>query len=59
VLSTLPLLPTARDASTTALYIQAVLGGEKPMPGPIAQQTALLCQAVARLGDSAAQERSA
>jgi len=48
-LVTWPILPRAHDASTTALYIQAVLGGEKPMPEPLAQQIALVQQALRRM----------
>jgi anthranilate phosphoribosyltransferase len=51
VLTDLPLLPRDNDASTTALYIQAVLGGEKPLPGPIAAQSALLLRMLDTLGE--------
>ena len=59
VLGALPLLPGAHDAATTALYIQAVLGGEKPMPAPIAQQAALLRRALATTDGAALHERRA
>jgi anthranilate phosphoribosyltransferase len=58
-LSALPLLPREIDASTTALYIQSVLGGEKPMPAPIATQAALLRRALEDLAPAPAHERSA
>ena len=38
VVSDMPLLPTERDAASTALYVQSLLAGEKPMPAPVAQQ---------------------
>ena len=46
VLTALPLLPRERDAATTAVYIQAVLSGEKPAPAPLARQAALLLAAL-------------
>jgi len=49
VLSELPLLPRSCDAATTALYIQAVLSGEKPVPGPLEQQVQLLLTAAAAM----------
>ena len=42
VLAELPVLPRNTDASTTALYIQSVISGEKPAPGPLLQQVAAL-----------------
>ncbi len=41
VVTEMPLLPRENDASTTALYIQAVLSGEKPAPGPLTRQVAM------------------
>ena len=38
VVTELPLLPRSNDAATTALYIQSVLGGERPAPAPLTQQ---------------------
>lgn len=49
VLTELPLLPRSHDAATTALYVQAVLGGEKPAPGPLARQVQLVLDALAAL----------
>jgi len=49
VLSELPLLPRSCDAATTALYIQAVLSGEKPAPGPLERQVQLLLNAAAAM----------
>ncbi len=50
VLSELPLLPRTHDAATTALYIQEVLSGERPAPGPLLRQAALLGSALAMIG---------
>ncbi|MFN7724119.1 MAG: DNA-binding protein YbiB [Rubrivivax sp.] len=49
VVTELPLLPRENDAATTALYVQAVLGGEKPLPAPMARQVQLVVGALARL----------
>lgn len=49
VLTELPVLPRSTDASTTALYVQAVVSGEKPAPGPLQQQVACLQRALAAL----------
>jgi anthranilate phosphoribosyltransferase len=49
VLSELPLLPRTHDAATTALYIQDVLSGERPAPGPLLRQAALLGSALAAI----------
>jgi anthranilate phosphoribosyltransferase len=38
VVSGTPLLPPERDAASTALYVQALLAGETPMPVPLTQQ---------------------
>jgi anthranilate phosphoribosyltransferase len=50
VLSELPLLPRTHDAATTALYIQDVLSGERPAPGPLLRQAALLGRALEAIG---------
>ncbi|HEU4459876.1 MAG TPA: DNA-binding protein YbiB [Methylibium sp.] len=42
VLTELPLLPRTFDAPTTALAIQAMVSGEKPVPAPIAEQVEVL-----------------
>ena len=42
VVRSLPILPESRDAASTALWIQAVLSGERPVPEAIAAQ----CEAV-------------
>ena len=52
VLSELPLLPGSCDAATTALYIQAVISGEKPAPAPLEQQVRLLLAALAAMENS-------
>jgi anthranilate phosphoribosyltransferase len=49
VLSELPLLPRTCDAATTALYIQAVMSGEKPAPAPLEQQVRLLLNALSAM----------
>jgi anthranilate phosphoribosyltransferase len=49
VLSELPLLPRAIDASTTALYIQAVMSGEQPAPRPLEGQVQLLLSTLAAM----------
>ncbi len=49
VVAELPLLPRENDASTTALYIQAVLSGEKPAPAPLARQVQLVLGALSML----------
>lgn len=54
VVTEMPLLPREHDASTTALYIQSVLGGEKPAPAPVAAQVQLVMRALAALQASAA-----
>ncbi len=46
VLTELPLLPRAFDAATTAVYIQAVVSGEKPAPGPVTRQVECLMAAL-------------
>ena len=43
-LTTLPELPTAIDAASTAAYIQSVLQGRAPVPAPIAEQVAHILQ---------------
>jgi anthranilate phosphoribosyltransferase len=58
-LAELPLLPRAIDAATVAVYVQAVLSGEKPAPAPLQRQVDLLERALARLGTTPVQERRA
>jgi len=58
VLTALPLLPRERDPATTAVYIQAVLGGEKPAPSPLARQVTLLMSALEEI-DAPAPARAA
>ncbi len=50
VLKDLPALPRSCDAATTAKYIQAVMGGEQPAPGPLARQCAALAAALEAIG---------
>jgi len=49
VIAELPLLPREIDASTTALYIQSVLSGEKPAPAPVTRQVQLVLGALAAI----------
>lgn len=55
VLTELPLLPRQIDAATVAVYIQAVLAGEKPGPAPLDVQVDLLLGAATRLDQQSAQ----
>ena len=48
-LASLPDLPKAIDAASTAVYIQAVLRGEQPVPPPIARQVELILQLISQL----------
>lgn len=48
-LASLPDLPKAIDAASTAVYIQAVLRGEQPVPPPIARQVELILQLTSQL----------
>jgi len=59
VLRELPVLPRTCDASTTALYIQSVISGEKPAPAPLTQQVDGLRAALAALAHAHPQEKSA
>ena len=49
VLAELPLLPRTNDAASTAVYVQAVLSGERPAPTPVLRQVELVLAAVAAL----------
>jgi anthranilate phosphoribosyltransferase len=49
VITEMPLLPRENDAATTALYIQSVLGGERPAPGPLVRQVQAVLAALAAL----------
>ncbi len=59
VLAELPLLPRQIDAATVAVYIQDVLGGEKPSPAPLDRQVDLLLAALQRLDGAAPRVRRA
>ena len=59
VLTELPLLPRSIDATTTAVYIQAVVSGEKPAPAPLLQQVECLMGALGAIGRSSPQEQIA
>lgn len=49
-----PDLPPAHDASATALWIQSVLAGERPVPGAIAQQVDAVLRALGAAPKAAA-----
>ena len=51
--SDMPLLPVERDAASTAIYVQSLLAGEKPMPAPVARQVNAVLSAMARLAHPA------
>ena len=59
VLTELPVLPRENDAATTAVYIQSVVSGEKPAPGPLTQQVDCLMSALAAIHKTAAKEQIA
>ena len=44
--SELPLLPAGREAATTAVWIQAVVSGERPVPEAIARQVDAIVRAL-------------
>jgi anthranilate phosphoribosyltransferase len=46
VLTELPVLPREHDAATTAVYIQSVISGEKPVPAPLQQQVDTVLRAL-------------
>jgi hypothetical protein len=52
-------LPRENDAATTAVYIQAVVSGEKPAPSPLTQQVDCLMGALAAIRKAAAKEQIA
>jgi hypothetical protein len=59
VLTELPVLPRGFDAATTAVYIQAVVSGEKPAPGPLTQQVECLMGALGAVRGAAPREQIA
>ncbi len=59
VLTEMPVLPRSHDAATTSLYIQSVVSGEKPAPGPLQQQVDALLKALAVLSQRGSRELSA
>jgi anthranilate phosphoribosyltransferase len=59
VLTALPLLPRSHDASTTALYIQSVVSGEKPAPPSLTAQVDCLARALGILRTAARAEEDA
>ena len=60
-LTELPLLPRSHDAPTTAMYVQAVVSGEKPVPAPLLTQVEVLVrtQRLIEQSKTLAHERSA
>ena len=58
-LAELPLLPRQIDAATVAVYIQAVVAGEKPGPAPLDRQVDLVIRALQRLALPTNKEKSA
>ena len=59
VLTELPVLPRGIDPTTTAMYIQSVVSGEKPAPGPLTLQVDCLMAALAASQAPAVREHSA
>ncbi len=59
VLTQLPLLPRETDAATTAVYVQEVLSGGRPMPAPLARQAEKVLAAVLALQQHGGLEQSA
>lgn len=50
VLAELPWLPRETDAAATAVFVQEVLSGMRPVPQPLARQASLIGAALAELG---------
>lgn len=59
VLTELPVLPRAFDASTTALYIQSVVSGEKPAPQPLVLQAQCLRRTLEHWSETSVTEMTA
>jgi anthranilate phosphoribosyltransferase len=59
VLTELPVLPRSIDATTTAVYIQSVISGEKPAPAPVLKQAEGIAAAWHALAADQSRERSA
>jgi anthranilate phosphoribosyltransferase len=59
VLTELPVLPRSIDAATTAVYIQSVVSGEKPAPGPLIRQVDCIRGALETLAGEPLRELSA
>lgn len=51
VVRSLPILPESRDAASTALWIQAVLAGERPVPEAIEAQCTAIAATRAAIGE--------
>jgi len=59
VLTELPLLPREIDAASTAVYVQEVLSGMRPVPPPLVRQAAQITAAVAALQQRLPQGKTA
>ena len=59
VLTELPVLPRGFDAATTAVYIQSVVSGEKPAPGPLSSQVECLVGALEAIRRGTPKEQTA
>ena len=59
VLGELPILPREVDAASTAVYVQEVLSGMRPVPPPLAHQAAQIVAAVQVLQQRQPVEKSA
>ena len=59
VLTELPVLPRGFDAATTAVYIQSVVSGEKPAPGPLSSQVECLVGALGAVRRGTPKEQTA
>lgn len=57
VVRSLPILPESRDAASTALWIQAVLSGERPVPEAIAAQCAAIMEARVAMQDASVDQQ--
>jgi anthranilate phosphoribosyltransferase len=51
-LASLPDLPKAMDAATTAAYIEAVLAGRQAVPAPIARQVEHILQLTKKMNSA-------
>lgn len=59
VLTDLPILPASHDAATTAVWIQSVLSGERPVPDAIGRQVAAILQVLRTMRERGIRSRQA